>query len=215
MDDHWPNLYDDPYAVERVRRSVELLGAKPGHTVLDVGCNKKEALKFLPDGVEYVGIDGIQGDSIDGGFSLHRRFDRILCLETLEHLQWPRKTLASICEHLKEDGIAVISLPNESTLFHRIRSLLGTPDAEAFSECGKHLHLPNLKQAKSVLLEGNLDILLQRQYVSMASSSRQSWIGLAMRLFPKFLWKWLADSCPSLYARGFIFVCKKKLMLNN
>lgn len=215
MDDPFSGLYSDPYAVQRVQRSVEVLNARAGDTVLDVGCYKQFSCRFLPEGVVYKGvdIDRFHPDTIvmniDGGFD-HEPVDRILCLETLEHLKWPRKTLASISRALKPSGIAVISLPNEATIFHRIRSFLGTPDAEAFSENGKHLHLPNKKQAIKFILR-EFKIMSIEPYISLsAESSRQATIlRQLIQLLPESIWHFLADKFPSLFARGFIFVCQK------
>ena len=208
MDDSWPNLYNDPYAVKRIQKSVELANVKKGMSVLDIGCHKGELENLLPKGVFYYGMDNLLGHEIDGGFIPIRKFDRVFCLETLEHLKYPIKTLKSINDALLPDGIVLISLPNEATLFHRIRSFLGTVDAEAFQECGKHIHLANLRQSTE-FLEKQFLILRRLQYINpQATGSRQSWLGKLMRLLPDNFWQFLADRFPSLLARGFIFVCK-------
>lgn len=206
--DFWPTLYEDPFAVERIKKCVELADIKPSMNVLDVGCNKMEASKYIPTSCHYIGIDSINGFEIDGGFNLLQKFDRILCLEVLEHLKYPRKTLESIVSHLNDEGIAIISLPNEVSLFHRLRSLFGIVDQECFSESGKHLHLPSLKQAQA-FLSAYLRIQKVAFYTSDGCGSRQSVVRSAIRLFPKRLLQLLADVCPSLFSRGFIFVCNK------
>lgn len=208
MDNHWPDLYADKFAELRLKKSCELLDARPGQSILDVGCNTREAKKYLPAECEYVGIDGIYGDSIDGGFKHYRTFDRILCLEVLEHLQFPRGTLKSIAEHLAPNGIAVISLPNEATLFHRARSLFGIVDQECFSENGKHLHLPSLSQCRAFLRE-RLEVYREEFYISAGTGVRQRYIEiLVKKLSPKIL-QFAANLFPSLFSRGFIFVCRK------
>lgn len=211
MTDHWPTLHQDPYALARLRKSCELLNAKPGMSVLDVGCHQGEARQFLKD-CDYVGIDTLTGHEIDGGFNLNREFHRILCLEVLEHLQQPRATLESIYNHLQKDGILIVSLPNEASLFHRIRCLLGTVDAECFSHLGKHLHLPSLKQCRAFLKskESRFQVVTEEYYVSpSAAGSRQAWVGKILSLIPISIHHFLAQNLPSLFARGFIFVCKK------
>lgn len=209
MADFWPHLHDDPFSLERLKRSCEMLQCAHHHSVLDVGCHHKEALKFLPPHVEYTGLDILQGDDFDGGFQLNHKFDRILCLEVLEHLKFPRRTLLSIAQHLTDPGIAVISLPNESSIFHRIRSLFGTVDQECFSEDGKHLHLPSFRQASSFVSE-YLEIQTVEFYVSSGCGTRQNWIRPILKRTPKSLLKCLADISPSLFSRGFIFQLKKK-----
>ena len=207
--DYWPNLYDDPYAVKRIEKSLELADIRPGMSVLDVGCHLGELEAFMPVEVMYTGIDVLNGHNIDGGFNLGKKFDRILCLETLEHLLRPRSTLESICSHLLPDGLLVLSLPNEATIFHRIRCLLGTVDAECFSDQGKHLHLPSLRGCRELIKESHLQVEAEEYYVSpQAVGSRQAWLGGILSLIPTPIHEFLAKSLPSLFSRGFIFVCK-------
>lgn len=210
--DFWPTLHQDPYALARLRKSCELADVKPGMSLLDVGCHQGEARQFFKD-IEYVGIDTLTGHEIDGGFNLNRKFDRIICLEVLEHLKNPRATIESICNHLYEDGILIVSLPNEASVFHRFRCLLGLVDAECFSDQGKHLHLPSLKQCRSLLSlkSDRLKVVSEEYYISRsAAGSRQEWVGRILSVIPESLLQYLADRLPSLFARGFIFVCKKK-----
>lgn len=221
MADYWLGMEQDPESCERIRKSIELIDAKDGMTVLDVGCYKQVAKRFLPTGCQYFGMDisdfvpdTIKKD-IDGGFFLDywegknpMRFDRIICLEVLEHLKYPEGTLKSIHRALKEDGIAVISLPNESNLFSRIRALLGTSDQECFGESGKHLHLPSLGQCREFL--GRYFEIQEERYYLAFQKSRAAQIAKMLELLPKCLWIFLANKCPSLFARGFIFRLKKK-----
>ena len=208
----------DRYARDRVMKSVRLLYPylKDGDTVLDVGCFTQEAKKYIPKEVKYVGIDEKAYHPATRVVNLHHGFDPIqcshaLCLETLEHLLDPADTLDSIYRSLPEAGYLVVSLPNESSVFHRIRSLLGVVDAECFSGQGKHLHLPSLKQSREFLLLGqNFHILSERYYVSpSAIGSKQAWVGQILKLIPDSLQQFLADEWPSLFARGFIFLLKK------
>lgn len=210
MADYWPDLYNDPYAVKRIQNSVELAQVQEGMSVLDVGCHRKELLNYLPTPIHYCGLDAIYGDKLDGGFEVGSNYDRIFCLETLEHLQFPDSTLIAIKHHLLPNGLAVISLPNEATLFHRVRALFGVVDAECFSEKGKHLHLPSLKQA-TTFIQRHFEIVRTGYYISpSAAHSQQAWLGKWLRILPDSVWQRLADVRPSLFSRGFIFVCKKK-----
>ena len=212
MTDYWPHLHDDPYALARLKKSIELANVSDHHSVLDVGCHQEEARQFLPKGCRYLGLDHIKGDDFDGGFKLHRKFDRIICLEVLEHLKYPRKVLASIASHLAIDGICVISLPNEATLFHRLRGLfLGEMDGEAFGECGKHLHLPSLKQSQAFVAEYLLVVSVSSYMSLCVTGVKQKALAKILKILtPEPVLKFLAFFLPSLFARGFIFVCKKK-----
>lgn len=208
-EDYWPSLYEDEYAIKRIEKSLNMADLKPGLTVLDVGCHMGELETYMPIEVMYNGIDHLNGHDIDGGFELDTKFDRIICLETLEHLKYPKRTLLAIKDHLADDGIAIISLPNESTLFHRLRSFFGTPDAECFSECGKHLHLPSLAQSRQ-LLKDLFFIEEEKYYINTSARfCRQKWMGFILKLIPDFIWQAMANTVPSLFARGWIFRCRK------
>lgn len=208
-EDYWPSLHSDPFARDRLKRSCELLNCAYHHSVLDVGCHKEETREFLPKGTDYTGIDALKGDEFDGGVNLLYKFNRILCLEVLEHLKYPQKTLASIVSLLRDDGICVISLPNEASLFHRLRALFGVVDGECFSENGKHLQLPSLRQAYT-FVSAHLKVLRVEYYVSDGCGTRQSFVRYVLRCIPKRIIQFLANMFPSLFSRGFIFVCSKK-----
>lgn len=210
--DNWPGMENDPDAQARIKKSIELLDCKDGMTVLDVGCHKQEARQYLPEKSLYCGIDSVklnpdtQVIDIDGNFNFPHQVDRIICLEVLEHLIMPSGTLQTLHRLLKDDGILVVSLPNEASMFHRLRCLMGVVDQECFSGLGKHFHLPSLKQCRT-FLQQFFEIDKEIYYVSkQARGSRQQWLAPMLRLLPlEFLSRFL----PSLFARGFIFKLRK------
>lgn len=209
----------DRYARDRVMKSARLLlpYLKDGDTVLDVGCFTQEAKKYYPRVIKYIGIDEKQYHPQTRIVDLQHGFEAIscshaLCLETLEHLIDPQDTLESIYTSLPPDGMLVVSVPNEATFFHRLRCLCGTVDAGAFVGEGKHLHLPNLRQARN-LVSRQFEIVLEKYYISpSACNSSQEWVGRILRTVPDVVHQCLADRFPSLFARGFIFLLKKKLL---
>ena len=184
-------------------------------TILDIGCFTQEARKYLPSSVRYIGVDSHQYHSTTKVMNLSHGFEPIpashaLCLETLEHLVDPSDTLESLEKSLAENGHLVVSLPNEATVFHRIRCLFGTVDAQAFASEGKHLHLPNLKQSRRFLSK-KFDILSEQYYISpSACGSGCEWLGRILTLIPDWFHQLIADRWPSLFARGFIFLLKKR-----
>ena len=185
-------------------------------TILDVGVYTWEARKYYPRSITYVGLDEKAYHAKTKVVNLNHGFDPIpcnhaLCLETLEHLVDPEDCLESIAKSVGDGGAVVVSLPNESTLFHRVRCLFGIVDAQCFSGEGKHLHLPSLKQSRTFLSARFFDIVSEKYYISpTAYGSQQQWVGRIASLIPDFVHQWLADSFPSLFARGFIFLLKKK-----
>ncbi len=213
----------DRYARDRVMKSARLLlpylsqDDKNPSTILDVGCFTQEARKYFPRAVKYIGIDEKAYHKTTKVMNLHHGFEPIpcnlaLCLETLEHLLDPEDTLESIHTSLPDSGYLVVSLPNENTLFHRIRALSGTSDGECFAQQGKHLHLPSLRQSRA-FLTGKFHIEKELYYISpTACGSRQSWLGDILKIIPDGLHQFLADKFPSLFARGFIFLLKKRTL---
>ena len=207
----------DKYARDRVMKSARLLlpYVKDDDTILDVGCFTMEARKYFPRSVKYIGIDEKAYHKETRVMSLHHGFEPIacshaMCLETLEHLLDPEDTLKNIADSLSESGFLVVSLPNECTLYHRLRSLFGTTDSECFSGQGKHLHLPSIGQSRH-FLQKLFQIVLEKYYISpTACGSRHQMVGKFLSLMPDKLHQLLADICPSLFARGFIFLLKRK-----
>ena len=215
--DNWPGMENDPDAQARIKKACDMLDAKDGMKILDIGCHKQEALAYLPPKAFYTGINdtvlvpGTVRMNIDGGFRLDQKADRILCLEVLEHLECPLGTLEAIQSVLQDDGVLVVSLPNEATLFHRIRCLLGIVDQECFVYGGKHLHLPSLSQSRAFLRK-EFQIVEEAYYIShCALGTRQEIVANLIRVLPKQFLELLANVLPSLFARGFIFKLKKKL----
>lgn len=207
----------DLYARDRVMKSARLLlpYLKDTDTVLDVGCFTWEARKYYPRSINYIGLDSAKYHAKTTVVDLNHGFEPVpcnhaLCLETLEHLIDPEDTLSSLYKSLDDSGVLVVSLPNESTLFHRIRCLYGTVDAQCFASEGKHLHLPSLKQCRA-FLSTQFEIVCEKYYIAPnACGSSQEWIGRILSLIPDGVHQWLADLKPSLFARGFIFLLKKK-----
>lgn len=211
----------DKYARDRVMKAARLLlpflnqDDKKPDTILDVGCFTMEAKKYFPRAVKYIGIDQKAYHKETKVVDLNHGFEPIaanhaLCLETLEHLIDPVDTVDSLSHSLSDQSYLVVSLPNEATLFHRIRCLAGTVDAGCFEAQGKHLHLPNLKKART-LVQSRFQIVRELYYIApSALGSEQEWVGQMLKIIPDAVHQWLADHMPSLFARGFIFLLKKR-----
>ena len=209
---NWEGMYRDRYAVARIKRSIDIIipFILDGDIVLDIGCFTQEAKKYLPNNIHYIGIDsksymeGVKICDLESVESIPN-CNITICLEVLEHLNNPEKIIIAIRNSIKNNGYVVISLPNEATLFHRIRCLFGTVDAECFASSGKHLHLPSLNQCRKFL---NKFFVIHKEvyYINpSATGSRQAWLGKILQLIPDYVHQWLADTWPSLFARGFIF----------
>lgn len=93
--------------------------------LLDIGCCHGGLKKYLPNNIEYFGLDGI-----DNNFENYikanlnskkipledKTFDAISCCATLEHLLYPLELLQEMKRVLKDNGKILISLPNDQGL---------------------------------------------------------------------------------------------------
>lgn len=70
---------------------------------------------FPKKGLEYVGCDMRAGPGVDSVQNLHgldipdNTVGTIICLDTLEHVEYPRKALAEMHRVLKPNGVLVMS----------------------------------------------------------------------------------------------------------
>ena len=75
----------------------------------------EENLRLLFPGVEYVGADMREGPGVDRVLDLHdidlpgETAACVLCLDTLEHVEYPRRAIEEIHRILRPNGILVLS----------------------------------------------------------------------------------------------------------
>jgi ubiquinone/menaquinone biosynthesis C-methylase UbiE len=131
---------------EFLRRVVALAGSLEGLRILDLGCGTGGLLTEIAarqDNCELYGVDfsltslqeaanrlaanailleaDIQALPFPGTF-----FDRIFCTETLEHLKHPASCFYEIIRVLKDDGLAIVTIPNATGFapFHLLGPLI-------------------------------------------------------------------------------------------
>jgi SAM-dependent methyltransferase len=82
---------------------------------LQVSGAPEENLRGLFAGFEYIGADMREGPGVDLQLDLHSIAlpdavaSCVLCMDTLEHVEYPRKAMDEIWRILRPDGIAIIS----------------------------------------------------------------------------------------------------------
>ncbi len=137
--------------------AFKLLPKKRGK-LLDVGCGNGEVtVKLKERGFEVYGVDfssvaismaksksvnAIVHD-VDTGLPFKNgSFDVVWCGDILEHIFDPIFVLKEINRTLKDDGIVLITVPNELYLLNRVKVLLGKSPQSAiyrrFSQCKHH-----------------------------------------------------------------------------
>jgi SAM-dependent methyltransferase len=140
-------IYDES-ALERESLTVEprfgsflldVIGS--GHLVLDVGCGTgrytihsarggntvigAELVRSAARGALGRGIPVVVTDSESGLPFLDQTFNRVQCIEVIEHLMDPVVTLREINRVLKPDGELFLSTPNAAWWAHRFLMLCG------------------------------------------------------------------------------------------
>jgi len=161
---HYGNLYeDDRYVRLRYEKYIKLIKRKIQGKVrlLEIGCYTAKLADLLPENIDYFGVDfddkaveiakskGLNVFKLNFNameIEFKEKFDIIIAAEVLEHLLEPGRVMRQIGKLLNDNGIVLISLPNENTLYHRLMSLLGLGiDLYPF-QLYKHLHFPTIKQ---------------------------------------------------------------------
>lgn len=147
----------------RLRRIRDLLAARPGDRVLEVGCGGGHVLRMFPQcaltGVDVSGemlakarrnLDGYPVRLLKG--ELHTlgladaSFDRIICSEVLEHVIDPESVLSEMRRLLAPSGRVVVTFPNDA-LVNRLKGLIratgltALPPFRRISWGGDHYHL--------------------------------------------------------------------------
>jgi len=144
---------------------INKLPSDRNYKLLDIGAGIKDIRKFLPGNITYFSIDCTadvkhnivldldKGSDGKGHIPIKDKlFDIVLCLETLEHLQSPQRTMDEILRIAKDDASIFLSMPNEYNFWLRFQYILGIKDKmkEPFQIVNNHLHihLPRVKDIK-------------------------------------------------------------------
>lgn len=226
---HYGNMYErDKYVQQRYQKYFDFLKPymKAGSKILDVGGYRGELKQYLPNNVKYFVLDfdkkaleeakkkgaitkQIDFDNEIIAWKENQPFDIIVMTEVLEHLKNPAAHLAEVSKLIKDDGVVLISLPNENMLYHRIMSLLGFGNDYFAFKLYKHLHQPTIKQSRD-FLRTQFKIVKEDYFINVsAQSSRVEFLGKLFQFIPDSIWNYLAHLWPSGFARGTVFLLKR------
>ncbi|MCI0597403.1 MAG: methyltransferase domain-containing protein [candidate division Zixibacteria bacterium] len=115
------------------------LGLLPGKRILDVGAGRGLIARMLAEEGFEVSACDVSSDSVQllrqqGLVSfvfdleedeLEQKYDAVFCMEVLQYLRYPEKTVSKLKAALNPDGILVISVPNEFHMLRRLGILFG------------------------------------------------------------------------------------------
>lgn len=123
-----------------ILNSLKLLCSRPGMKILDVGCgdgNYENIIKSLGAEASYHGIDVIQSlkwadnpslfevYNAEELIDLNRKFNLIISIHSLEHIEKDRKAVQGMTSCLEDDGIILMAVPSKFSfplyLFHGYR----------------------------------------------------------------------------------------------
>lgn len=221
---YYGDILSDPYVMQRLRIGIDLLSPYlGGHPkILDIGCYSADLLKLLPSGMNYYGVDFDEGAlriakgrgartirlnlETDPIPLVSKEFDIVIATEILEHLRDPVRMVQQIKRLLAESGVALISLPNECTLYHRLKVLFGYGIDGTSLAPYYHLHFPTIRQSEE-FIASHFSIVQECFWYHLGEGLPERFLSK----IPSRVWRGVADTYPSLFARGVIFLCRPKI----
>ena len=163
---------------KRVLKIIEYLNLKDNDKIIEIGCGAGNIMQKIKKGREIWGVDlsnfmlemskkkkyyspvkFIKGDVENLPEEvINYKFDKIYCSEVLEHVENPDKVLKEIKKISKNNGIIVISVPNEK-LINQIKGVLQKmrifnflfPSISKKMDDEWHLHSFDLKKIKNLI----------------------------------------------------------------
>ncbi len=135
--------------------------------------------------------------------SLEEVFDFIVCFEVLEHLVNPREVLERLAGNLSDNGVLILSLPNEFHLIRRLQFLFGKFEFAHYD--WHHLRFFTYREAKRLARDSGFEIVGET-FTSLFPPRMKGIAAMAQLLAPLL---------PSLFAFSFVLILKCKTELSD
>ncbi len=200
---------------------ISILGDLEGKTLLDVACGEGILLREAENkGTNTFGLDISEetlkkarinsprsrlalseGERICFNF----KFDYVTCLGSLEHFGSPEAGCREIAGLLKDNGKAVILLPNQFSM-HRFLDILfkGGPQDKGFQIIEREA---SFNEWKDFLEQNQLKVLKAFKHDQVPVFFKDGKVRSLRKFFKKSFLYFLT---PFYFARNFIFVCERK-----
>jgi len=205
----------NPKIPEHYRATARFLSKKKDNLkLLEVGAGDRVLKEIIPENIKYYSADlsGEQDYKVDLNKERipvkDKTFDILVCLETLEHVLYPDKIIEELKRVTKDEGIFILSMPNEYNFWLRLNYLFAIKKKmtdSPFEVVSKlqHIHRPRVKDIINIF--GKHLKIRKVEYV---------WISILgkKRIFHPIdkVLNFLAKVYPSLFARIVIVVAEKK-----
>jgi SAM-dependent methyltransferase len=197
-----------------------------GNKITELGCGLGQNLEVFKDDNYIIGVEGVQ-DAVDLAQHLDinvilgdlneplmlesNSFDWVMCLDVLEHLMNPFELMKEIHRILKNEGKAILNVPNHFTLSGRVKMLFG-------NGMDVHNYFPNHKEWENphirfftrsgffeMIASAHFEIIDDYSYLvpSIPKSAMLINTGFSRNIY------WVTKRFPALFAAGNFVVLEK------
>ena len=229
--------YPDVASQMRYSLITRLLKLRKGQRVLDAGCGNGIYVHQLTDSYQVIGI-GVDGRrdriklatrinkllrfnnyfkiSLLENFNLKfKKFDKIICLEVLEHINEDRKVVKKLGKHLKIGGTMIITIPMKGTAL----SLKDEHDPNFEPEEFEHVRSGyDKEEIMNICKSSNFKKVTVREYFFLFSKYavklqqflyKRKLVTLNLLLSPVLSLVAYLDNYIKIYPRGYIVILTK------
>jgi 2-polyprenyl-3-methyl-5-hydroxy-6-metoxy-1,4-benzoquinol methylase len=222
-ENYWQNntLAGDTHVIWKKQILYQELKLVKNKDILDWGCGDGAASSWLAKQNNVHGYDisdeaeaRFQEAGIRKMSEFAGQFDILLLLDVLEHILDIDSDLGKLTDRVKNSGLAYISVPNGGNLYNRLMFLLGNPidltdrthtfDRDGWSE---HIHTFTKDRLERMCKKHGYTIEKRINYFPDKINGKWGLMGnlafIAIRCMK------LYEFMPSIFALGFLYICRK------